>query len=352
MPSFCQTTFVNGISGDPAVFGFCPRSGQAIMFDLGSLRRLPAKLRLKVRTVLVSHTHVDHFIGFDELLRVNIPHHRCIDIVGPQGITRNVFGKLTGYTWNLLTAGQIRFKVTELCEDQKVRTSLLENSNGFEPQLVSEREAEAQPLIELLKTDDGLQIGAVPLDHGCVSLAFLVKAPTSYPVDIERVKELGLEPGAWIRDLQTQCQLPAPPNQFDIAGTTYMFSELAQKILKKPITESIAYITDVMFSLEACEAVRSAFDKPSLLICESSYAEQDRQRAFRKKHLTSKQAALFAAAARAEELRCFHVSKIYAGNVDRIIAESREHFSRLKLMTWEQVRGEIIQEASTQEKDR
>src|SRR5690606_24994441 len=110
---------------DPAVYGFFPRSGDAVLFDLGALDGLSNRELLRVRMALVSHTHIDHFIGFDRLLRVNIPHGRMIEICGPPGIIRNVKGKLDGYLWNLLEPDQLRFTVHEIDREGGVRSVLL-----------------------------------------------------------------------------------------------------------------------------------------------------------------------------------------------------------------------------------
>ena len=350
MLNFLQPKFVNGVSGDPAVYGFCPKSGDALLFDLGSLKKLPAKMRLKVKTVLVSHTHVDHFIGFDELLRVNIPHRRTVDIVGPANITQNVFGKLSGYTWNLLEPGQITFRVTEYTDDQKVRVSVLKNENQFRPIIESEQKSADSALIHMLTTTDGLSVQGIPLDHGCVSMAYKVTAPTGFPVNLENVLALGLKPGPWIRTLQAACSKGESPEFIDVDGHPYTFRDLSQQVLGTPVSESVAYITDVVFSLSACEALRRGFVNPTLLICESSYSEEDRSRAFKKKHLTAKQAALFAASCGANELRCFHVSRIYAGREEEILQEAGTHFHHFRTLPWPTIREHIIEETRLQQK--
>ena len=73
-----------------------------MLFDLGRIDRQPAATLLKVTHVFVSHTHMDHFIGFDHLLRIFLARDREIELFGPPGIIDNVRGKLAGYTWNLI----------------------------------------------------------------------------------------------------------------------------------------------------------------------------------------------------------------------------------------------------------
>ena len=57
-----------------------------MLFDLGRIDRQPAATLLKITHVFVSHTHMDHFIGFDHLLRVFLARDSHIDMYGPQGM--------------------------------------------------------------------------------------------------------------------------------------------------------------------------------------------------------------------------------------------------------------------------
>ena len=127
-----EFSFPNGRSGDPLVYGFNHRTGEAFLFDLGGLERVARKKLLKISKIFVSHTHIDHFVGFDRLLRINVPHRRVLEFCGPPGIVANIQGKLAGYAWNLLERHQIRFVIHELQAPDRIASYKLQFEDGFQ----------------------------------------------------------------------------------------------------------------------------------------------------------------------------------------------------------------------------
>jgi len=93
---------VNSPFEDPALFVRIMREKRAFLFDIGNIERLnPGDLQ-KITDVFVSHTHVDHFIGLDTLLRAILRREVPLRIYGPSRISDCVEGKLRGYTWNVI----------------------------------------------------------------------------------------------------------------------------------------------------------------------------------------------------------------------------------------------------------
>jgi len=338
MLSTLNVKLVNGLGGDPAVYVQPSQSSDCILFDAGSLEALSNKELLRIRVVAISHTHLDHFVGFDRLIRVNVPHFRTLEIIGPSGIIAHVQSKLKAYTWNLLDDGQLNFVVHEIDPLGHAIAVKLTNDNHFEPiplnlystaSVVSDRTVET---IVHLTTIGSLNIRAVCVDHGTPVLAFCLEMPSSHVVSKNAFNQLKLTPGPWISQLQKLAVLGNLNSRIDINGTKWDAQDLANKILLPRPGEKLMYVTDMIFRADnLARLVNLAAGGVDLLICESNYIHHDREKALKKFHLTSYQAALLATAINAKALQVFHISNIYSDNFSIAEEEAAQSLAALKL---------------------
>ena len=58
----------NRTFGDPGVYVDLKFERRALLFDIGDISALPTRKLLRIRDVFVSHMHMDHFCGFDQLV--------------------------------------------------------------------------------------------------------------------------------------------------------------------------------------------------------------------------------------------------------------------------------------------
>ncbi len=119
--------------GDPGVFVDCLFARQSILFDLGDLSPLPPRKLLRVSHAFVSHAHLDHFIGFDQLLRISLGREKRLWLYGPAGFVDQVWHRLSSYSWNLVHNYTTDFTVvaTELHPDGKLLTAQFHCRSGF-----------------------------------------------------------------------------------------------------------------------------------------------------------------------------------------------------------------------------
>ena len=78
-PSF-QPRLVNPPYGDPSLYIPFAYRGEAILFDTGDLAPLSSREILKVDHIFITHTHMDHFIGFDRVLRLCLGRNKTLHL--------------------------------------------------------------------------------------------------------------------------------------------------------------------------------------------------------------------------------------------------------------------------------
>ena len=82
-PSF-SPHLVNDPFGDPGLYIEVRWARRALLFDLGDNSALSPTQLLRTQDIFVSHTHMDHFIGFDRLIRVALGRGEASQTVWPR----------------------------------------------------------------------------------------------------------------------------------------------------------------------------------------------------------------------------------------------------------------------------
>ena len=200
-PSF-STYLINDVFGDPGVYVDIRWSKRAVLFDLGHNDGLGPTRLLRAGTVFISHTHIDHFIGFDAVLRVALGRGKTIKLFGPPGLIDNVHGKLRGYTWNLVDGYPLTIEVREFHQNEIFQT-LFRAGDGFQPSEQASVPAlhRDRPLFTVLE-DPMFTVKAVALNHRIPSFAYSLEEQFHINVNKQRLHEAGLRVGAWIKDVK------------------------------------------------------------------------------------------------------------------------------------------------------
>ena len=126
-------TLVNGRTGDPALYIETLFERRAILFDLGDIAALSPRKVQRLEHVFVSHTHIDHFIGFDRLLRLLVGREKTVRLYGPEGFIAQVEHKLAGYRWNLVEryAVDLVFEVMEIADGGETHNARFRFKQAF-----------------------------------------------------------------------------------------------------------------------------------------------------------------------------------------------------------------------------
>lgn len=324
-PTF-QMQLVNGPWGDPALYVRIRWARRALLFDLGSVHSLSSGDLLRVGEVFVSHTHLDHFVGFDHLLRTVLGRERVLSLFGPPGIIDNVQGKLGGYTWNLVQGYPLTLDVFEVDLDT-IRGARFACAEAFRRHDLGPRRFAGD-----LWDEPGFRVRAAHLDHQIPCLAFAVEEPFHINVNKERLAELRLPVGPWLSELKAQIRGGAPDGtQIAVRWPegrveTFALGELKIGLIDITPGQKLAYVTDARYCPENVARIVTLAKEADVLYCEAAYLGRDEPLAAERCHLTARQAGLIAREAGVRRLALFHFSPRYQGEGETFYREAREAF--------------------------
>jgi len=106
-----EPSLVNDAFGDPGLYVDFRDERRALLFDLGDISRLLPRQLMRMSHVFVTHAHLDHFCGFDHLLRVILGRKAGIVIFGGPNFLEQIEHKLRAYTWNVVHRYEVELVV-------------------------------------------------------------------------------------------------------------------------------------------------------------------------------------------------------------------------------------------------
>jgi ribonuclease Z len=318
-----RTRLLNGQTGDPALLVQLRWQGRAVLVDLGRIDRTPATVLFPVEAVFVSHAHMDHFMGFDQLLRLFLARDTTLRLFGPVGIADCVQGKLAGYTWNLTDEYVFRIDVTEIADDRLTHWRFAARDR-FERRAGGTTARGGATVL----TDPHFRVDAMALDHKIVSMAYAVVERTHLNVRAGALEATGLRPGPWLNVLKNTVRQGAPDDTpIEVApGVRRGLGALRDALLDITPGQKVAYVVDTLFSPANAERVIALAADADLFYCEAPFLDEDIDQATRRYHLTARQAGALARAARVRRLNVFHFSPRYEGRYGELVAEANAEY--------------------------
>jgi ribonuclease Z len=334
-PSF-SSYLINDVFGDPGVYVDIRWSKRALLFDLGHNDGLGPTRLLRAGEIFVSHTHMDHFIGFDAVLRVALGRGKTFRLFGPPGLIDNVQGKLRGYTWNLVDGYPLTIEVQEF-HTESVRQASFHAADAFR---LSERPVQPPASANhahgftVLK-DPMFTVRAVALNHRIPSFAYSLEEQFHINVNKQKLHEAGLRVGAWLKDVKEHIWLGRPDDfRFTVAlydehrreEREFVLGDIKERFLTISRGQKITYVVDARYDEENEAKIVSLAQGADIFYCESPYLDVDAEKARDRYHLTAKQAGLMARKAQVRDLVVFHFSPRYTGQGDALEREAMETF--------------------------
>ncbi len=326
MSTSLRPRLVNGRFGDPALFVEFAHERSAVLLDCGDLSSLSARDLLRIGTVAVSHMHMDHLVGFDALLRINIGRVARIDLFGPEGFADRIGHKLQGYTWDLAEryTTDLVFHVAELVAPERQKRFAFRFSRRFEAEDRGEGDASGGLVCETPRW----RLSAAILEHHGPCLGYALEEPQRLNVWKTRLQQRGLPPGPWLGRLK-QALREGAPDDTKIAlpnGSHEPLGDLRNLVSVTRGTK-IGYATDLRDTPANRAALERLFAGAHMVFLEASFAADEPGRAWERAHLTTRAAGEIARAARARRIEPFHFSPRYEDEEERLMTEVSEAFA-------------------------
>jgi ribonuclease Z len=326
-PQF-HPSLVNGPFDDPALYVDFLYERRALLFDLGDIRALPPRKILRLTHIFISHTHIDHFIGFDHLLRLCLGRGKRIHLFGPPGFTARVEHRLASYTWNLVESYPADFTLVavELHPDGRSISAEFHCRSGFR----RENERTVQLHDGILLDEETFRLRAAFLDHKTVSLAYALEEKSHVNIMKNRLLDLGLPTGPWLAELKRAIVRGEADDMlfrawWHTAGGMverhFALGELKKEILQVVPGQKIAYVTDAAYTPANAARIVDLARGADYLFIEATFLDADRERAAERHHLTALQAGRLARQAGVARAIPFHFSPRYQGMEDRLREE-------------------------------
>jgi ribonuclease Z len=332
MRPLLHPTLVNGRTGDPALYIETQFANRAILFDIGDIAALSPRKIQRVDHVFVSHTHIDHFFGFDRLLRLLVGREKEVALYGPVGFIEHVHHRLQAYWWNLSDSYScdLAFRVTEIVTSVACRTARFRLKNAFAP----EPAGNGVIVDHVICNQPAFRVSTAILEHHhAPCLGFAIEEVAHVNVWKSRLADLGLPVGSWLRDLKLAVMegrpaghlLRVPAGRDSVDTRELPLADLSGLLTITP-GQKIAYVTDIA-DTEANRATAVGLVRNAdMLFIEAPFVQADAALAAERSHLTTGAAGMIAREARVRRVEPFHFSPRYAGQDVRLLNEVNAAF--------------------------
>lgn len=320
---------VNDAFGDPCVLIKLLRERRSLLLDVGDIRKIPFNEILKVSDIFVSHTHIDHFIGFDQVIRAVLRRPEPLRVYGPENIIECVQGKLKGYTWNLISDYPLTIEVFAIGE-KEIKIAKFRANERFEIRLMPAVFIENNIILQ----EPLFRVKALVLSHGIPVIAYSIEEDFHINIDKVELEKSGLKIGPWLGELKKLIKLhynydpvkilkPRDPEttvEVDTPVGKVKIEKLFH-ILKITKGEKISYVIDVAPIEENIQKIIDFVKGSDILFCEAYFLGKDKDRAIERNHLTAETTGKIAKDADVKEVVIIHISPKYIANPKEVYKE-------------------------------
>lgn len=285
--------------------------------ECGDASDLTVKECQNTEAIFVSHTHIDHFINFDFILRHQIGIGRRIIICGPEGITQQVQSKIKGYQWNLIEENSITYEIREIKKDGRIEIAEINPPHWKIIQLENKHP-------DTLYKNERFTVDFVILDHKTDSIAYRFKEEDTVKIDISKSDFKG---GKWVRELKIAYEQGNESALIQIEDRAFKAAELFQ-LLEIKHGDSLGVIMDHAANEANHQKIQSLFLDCNQVFIECFYKAEDKEFAKQNFHSYSEASAKIMKACNVKTATPVHFSRKYKEEEVKVLLD--EFYTHLK----------------------
>jgi len=235
----------------------------------------------KLTRILITHWHGDHILGLPGLLQTLAlnGYNRTLHVYMPRGTIH--------YFHNIMR--MFVYKDTIKLEIHEIDEGKVFDKGKFY-----------------------IQAAKMKHDTPCLAYSFIEKDKTR--IDKAKMKKLKIKPGPELKNIKNGESIKINGKTIKAKDITYF--EKGRKI---------TFIMDTVINDGAAELAKNS----DLLVCESTYSEQEKDLAAEYKHLTARQAAEIAKKSKSQRLILTHISQRYDYKEKILLQEARKVFKNV-----------------------
>ena len=321
-----EPTFCSGLFDDPLLLVRMRSAGRNLLFDCGQLHHLAKRLLTAIDAVFISHAHMDHWMGIDNLIRHRHAAPGTIEIFGPPGLADKLEHKLAGYDWNLAEDFWGSLLVHEVAK-RAIRRSLFAGPRAFR----REELGESPCADRIIYRTPHLQVRAASCEHRVPSLIFRVDEQPTFLIDRAKLEQSGLVPGPWLGELKRIFFAPEGEEralkvlrrdgqgmrEVEVANPR----DLSRRLQCAQPSAALGYISDLGFTAHNRKQILALMQGVDLLCCECTFLAAAEGKARTSSHLCTRDVNQLLAELQPTFFLPMHLSKSYNHHAGELYRE-------------------------------
>lgn len=279
--------------------------------ECGDAAAITVKEFQNANAIFISHTHIDHFVNFDSVIRHQLGIQRRIVICGPEGIATQVQSRIQSYSWNLIQEGAISYEIRELVSENEIVVYEVEPPTW---ELKKLKTINGNVLFE----EKNFLVTGILLNHKIPTLAYKFQEHDTVKIDI---KASGYKGGKWVKELKDAFEQDQTAQVITIEDKEFKANELFH-LLHIQKGDTVGIIMDHAANADNHEKIKAHFSNSRKVFIESFYKDEDQEQAEVNYHSYASMSGKIMKEAAIEEPVPVHFSRKYKeDDIAQLISE-------------------------------